>query len=118
MNSRRKGAGGELDAAHWLTDETGVSWIRAAQRCGRNGQADVVPEVGWPDGVPRLHVEVKRVAKLAVRHFLDQAILDAGDDADSGVPLVLMREDRGPGWMALLRGADFLRLSGWKAVDR
>jgi hypothetical protein len=115
MNSRRKGAVGERELAAELERITGIHWERSAQRCGKGGPADVRPSDGWPDGVPRLHCESKRPARIAVREYLDQAERDA---TASELPVVMMRENGRTKWMALIDLERFLRALGWCAVDR
>lgn len=110
MNSREKGKRGELELAAMLTERTGREWIRAAQRCGRNGQADVVPLHGFDQGERIVHCEGKRPARIAVREYLEQAKRDAA----SALPVVWMREDRNTEWMALLRAEDLIKLLGWE----
>jgi hypothetical protein len=58
-HSRRKGAGGEIEAAALLSVLTGKPWERTAQRSGK-----AMPDVWLADPVTRvttqIHVEVKR----------------------------------------------------------
>jgi hypothetical protein len=95
--SRDKGKRGEREAAamiahHW--NATGAR--RAVQFCGRSGDADLT-------GVPGLHCEVKRYARISALDFLQQAEMDASPDT---VPVVLMREDTSTEWVVMLRVSD------------
>lgn len=91
--SRDKGKRGEREAAaiigqHWNATEA----RRSVQFCGRVGDADLI-------GVPGLHLEVKRYAGIAALRFGEQAQRDA---TPGTVPVVLMREDGGTQWWAML----------------
>jgi len=95
--SRDKGKRGEREAAsaiaqHWNAKEA----RRAVQFCGRAGDADLA-------GVPGLHCEVKRYARLASIDFIEQAEMDA---APGMVPVVLMRDDTSTEWVCMLRVSD------------
>ena len=91
-NSKQKGKRGELEFVHALK-ALGIDARRTQQFCGTEGTADVDSEI---DG---LHWEVKRRTSIAAMRFIEQAERDrrSGD-----VPIVAMREDRGP-WTLMIR---------------
>ena len=93
-NSRRKGAEGERDAAHALTEVYGCPCRRGQQFAGGPDSPDVL-------GVPGLHFEVKRTEKFSIYKAMAQAIRDAGDR----VPVVLHRNNGGE-WLHVMRLAD------------
>lgn len=97
-NSRDKGARGERELAHWLT-EHGYPARRGCQYQGGPESPDVV--------CPSLpvHFEVKRTEKLRLYDAMKQAMADAGDN----VPVVAHRRSRGE-WLAILRLSDLLAL--------
>jgi hypothetical protein len=100
VNSRRKGASGELELVHELRAMGFADAARSAQRCGRNGTADLVPE-----SLPGYHIECKRPARIAATAYYEQA----KRDAKGSTPLVCMRENNGE-WLAMLSLADFVAL--------
>lgn len=104
MNSRDKGKRGELEAAH-LLKEYGYDARRGQQFSGANGDADVV-------GLPRIHLEIKRVEKLNIDDALSQSIRDAKDEE---VPVVMHRKNRTE-WKITMRFADWMML--FKAWER
>ena len=67
--SREKGKRGERELASKLREEYGYSTRRGQQYAGANGDADVV-------GLPKLHIECKRVEKLNIYDAVDQAKRD------------------------------------------
>lgn len=95
-NSRNKGAAGEREAAAAFTDATGIPAHRSAQRTGQHGDADV----STPS---RLHLEVKRRARIAATAFLEQAEAEAPDGV---VPVVVAREDGDTEWFVMVRLRD------------
>lgn len=98
MNSRQKGARGELEAAHELKKH-GYEARRGQQFSGANGDADVV-------GLPRIHLEIKRVEKLNIDEALSQSIRDAKDEE---VPVVMHRKNRTE-WKITMRFTDWIEM--------
>ena len=93
-HSRQKGKRGEREAAAQIAHYWGaVGARRSVQFCGRAGDADLT-------GVPGIHVECKRYARIAALDFLEQAEMDA---TAGEVPVVLMREDCATEWTVMLR---------------
>ena len=98
MNSRNKGARGELEFARFLSAR-GFSARRGRQYQGSPESPDVRCEelegvISW---------EVKRVEKLSIEKAMAQAIGDAGD----AVPVVAHRRNHCE-WLVTLRAEDFL----------
>ncbi len=98
MNSRRKGAKGELELSHKLKDY-GYDTRRGQQYCGANGDADVV-------GLPGIHIECKRVEKLNLYDAMAQAKSDAKGNEK---PTVFHRKDRCE-WLVTMRLEDWIEL--------
>jgi hypothetical protein len=71
VNSKQKGARGERELAHKLT-EYGYKSRRGQQYSGIEGD-DVV-------GLPGIHIECKRVEKLNIYDAIDQSKRDSGCD--------------------------------------
>ena len=102
VNSRRKGARGELELANHLKEEFGWEARRTQQYAGHSGDAsDVVISQ-----MPSLHVEVKRVQHLNLTAAMAQAIRDC----HGKTPTVWHRKDRG-GWMVTLRLEDLISIA-------
>lgn len=98
MKSRRKGKAGEREAAAKLREVLGADARRGAQHRGGPDSPDV-------DGVPGLHVEVKRCESLRMYDAMAQAVGDAG----AAVPLVMHRRNNRE-WLAIVRVDDLKRL--------
>lgn len=62
--------------------------VRSAQVDGRYG-ADL-------HGTGRLHIEAKVRRSLSVMEFLEQAVRDIGSQGSGKIPVVVMKEDKGP----------------------
>lgn len=90
MNSRAKGARGELEAAAKLR-EHGYEARRGQQFSGGGDSPDVVHTI------PGIHLEVKRVEKGQLYEWLEQAKRDAGDKT----PVVMHKRNRRE-WVAIL----------------
>lgn len=98
MNSRQKGKRGELELAHKL-EEYGVKARRGQQYSGAMGDADVI-------GLDGVHIECKRAEQLNI----EQAMLQAENDAREGeIPAVFHRKNREE-WKVTIRLDDFMRL--------
>ena len=98
MNSRQKGARGELELAEKLR-EYGYETRRGQQYSGANGDADVV-------GIPGIHIECKRVERLNIDEALSQAERDA---RDGEMPVVMHRKNRAE-WKVTMLLDDFMRI--------
>ena len=99
--AREKGKRGEREVAQRFKDAGFKDARRAVQYNGRPGTAaDVI-------GVPRLHIEVKRVEREAVRKWIAQAIRDAEAGGEGKIPVVCHRKS-GDEWLVTLRLEDFL----------
>jgi Holliday junction resolvase len=104
MNSRAKGARGELELAKKLR-EYGYECRRGQQYCGANGDADVI-------GLPGIHIECKRVERLNI----DEAMLQAIRDRRKGeYPAVFHRKNNGK-WMVTMLLDDWQEIyKEWRA---
>jgi len=96
--SRDKGKRGEREAAA-LFRQYGFDARRGVQYHGGPDSPDVT-------GVPGLHIEVKRVERLALYDALDQARRDAGPEE---IPVVVHRKNDCR-WVVVLGFEDFMTL--------
>ncbi len=98
INSRQKGAGGERELAHVLTDH-GIEARRGQQHAGGVESPDVIcTSEKFP-----FHIEGKRVEAGSLYKWMAQAEHDAG----CKIPLVAHRRN-GRRWVAILYLDDFL----------
>ena len=97
MNSKAKGNRGELEARDYVRQH----WF--APQCIRSAQAGGAFAADLLHAGENLHVEVKRRQRIAATHFMRQAEQDCGD---MDVPVVLMREDKYPSWLVVMRIED------------
>ena len=103
INSRQKGARGELELAHWLT-ERGIPARRGQQFSGGDDSPDVVTT--GSAAFDNIHIECKRVEAGSPYVWMTQAIADAG----AKMPTVFhRRNDRE--WLVVLRAEDFVFLA-------
>ena len=98
INSRKKGVRGEAQLASILR-EYGYETRRGQQYCGANGDADVV-------GIPRLHIECKRVERLNVYDAVAQSERDA---REGEVPVVMHRKNNCK-WLVTLSLDEFMKI--------
>lgn len=103
VNSRAKGARGEVELAHIL-QSYGYDTHRGQQYHGGPDSPDVV-------GVPGLHIEVKRVERLDLDAAMEQSIRDAGEGE---VPVVIHRKSRKL-WKVTLLLSDFMEM--WRRYE-
>lgn len=102
INSRAKGARGEVELAHFLTDH-GFAAERGQQHAG----APDAPDVKCPRlTAAGFHVECKRVEALQLYPALEQAQRDAGPMAVG----VVMHRRNGKDWAAIMPAEFFLNL--------
>lgn len=99
-NSRQKGKRGELELVHKLHDLGFPNARRGQQFKGTKDSPDVV------DGIPGVHIEVKRVQKLNLRAAMDKAVSEAEDL----IPMVAHRPNGEP-WNVTIRLNDIIRFS-------
>jgi len=93
-----KGARGELELAHLLSEQYGYNVRRGSVF---QGTSDLV-------GLTGIHPEVKRVEKLNIHDAMNQAIREA-DKRRDGVPTVFHRRNR-TGWLVTMRLDDWISL--------
>jgi Holliday junction resolvase len=90
LNSRAKGARGELELAEAL-NALGMFARRTVQYSGKSGDAaDVVV-----DGIC-LHIEVKRTQQVRLRDWIAQATRDA-----KGRPWIIFHRSNRSGWLVI-----------------
>lgn len=102
--NRERGKRGEREVAQMIRDY-GYPARRGAQYCGKTGQADV-------EGLPGVHIEVKRVERLNIENAMKQSVSDA---REGEVPIVVHRKDRSE-WLVTMRFDDYIRM--YKDADQ
>ena len=98
MNSRKKGARGELEAAKAWSLVMGGQARRGQQFSGGADSPDVVSDYAG------IHLESKRVEQGNPYRWIEQAVADAGVK----VPVLLHRRNREP-WLVIMRLTDVPR---------
>jgi Holliday junction resolvase len=96
VNSRAKGARGEIELAHFLTDH-GFPSKRGQQHAGGVDSPDVITPADFP-----FHVECKRVQAGNLYDWMAQASRDAGNK----IPMVQHRRNGQP-WLTIIYSDDF-----------
>ena len=105
---REKGKRGEREFAA-LCRDYGYDVRRTAQYRGNTGAA------GDVEGLPGIHVEVKRTEALKVWDYMAQSIHDAIAAGKEEIPIVAWRKNEHP-WLVILRFDDFMKIyPGWEA---
>jgi hypothetical protein len=99
INSKKKGARGEVEFAHILREYGFEDARRGVQYNGADGSADVI-------GLPNIHCEIKRTQKLNIYNAMDQAINDA---REGEIPAVFHRRNRDY-WKVTLKLEDFMEI--------
>lgn len=98
MNSKQKGKRGELEFARFCRDN-GYEVRRSQQFKGSADSADV-------EGLPHIHVEVKRVERLNIEEAMDQSKRDCGDGE---LPIVAHRKNNCE-WLVTMRAEDWFQI--------
>lgn len=98
-NSRQKGARGERELANYLKKQGFTEARRGQQYSGANGDPDVV-------GLPKIHIECKRVQKLN----LDSAMDQAREDANEGEMPAVFHRKNGKKWQVNMDLDDWVKL--------
>ena len=110
INSRAKGARGELMWADFCKGHGFPNVRRTAQYCGKTGEAsDCI-------GLPNLHQEVKFVEALNIRKAMEQAIRDAEAEGKGNIPIVAHKKSYCE-WLVTMRADDFLMMYGMSDVN-
>lgn len=102
-SSKRKGKIGELEVANLLKAAGFEAAHRSAQCKGNTGDAADV------EGLPGIHIEVKRVERLNLKKAYEQAVNDSKENGNNDIPAVFHRGSYQP-WMVTLSFEDFLKL--------
>ena len=103
VNSRAKGARGELEAA-LLLRQLGIEARRSVQYSGFTGDADLLTSCA------ALHFEVKFSERLSPYAYMEQAVRDASKPQRKPSPVVLMRSSHQP-WLVMVRASDWVAVS-------
>lgn len=98
INSREKGKAGERELASVLR-AFGYDARRGQQFSGANGDADVI-------GLPKIHIECKRVERLNIQDAYDQSQHDA---RDGELPVVMHRKNN-CSWLVTMSLADWIQM--------
>ena len=98
INSRQKGAAGERELANYFKGH-GFDTRRGQQFSGLQGDADVV-------GLPRIHIESKRVEKLNLDKAMEQSIRDS---RVGEIPTVMHRKNRAE-WLCTMKLSDWIEM--------
>jgi len=98
MNSKVKGNAGEREIAHIL-EAHGYTAHRGIQYNPDRFEADV-------EGLPGIHIEVKRVEQLNIYKAMEQSIRDA---KDGEMPVVIHRRNRDY-WKVTMRLEEWLEI--------
>jgi len=99
-NSREKGKRGELEFAHFLTDN-GYPARRGQQFKGTDDSPDVICEE-----LGDMNIEVKRREKFSINDIY-AAMVKASEQDPDRMPMVAYRSNGQP-WMICMSGEDFL----------
>lgn len=102
-SSKRKGKIGELEVTNLLKAAGFEAAHRSAQCKGNTGDAADV------EGLPGIHIEVKRVERLNLKKAYEQAVNDSKENGNNDIPAVFHRGSYQP-WMVTLSLEDFLKL--------
>ncbi len=100
--SREKGKRGEREWAKFCREQ-GYACSRTAQCRGNTGAA------GDVEGLPGIHMEVKRTEALRPWDYMVQAAHDAHEAGRGELPIVAWKKNDYP-WMVLMRAEDWFRL--------
>lgn len=106
--SRDKGKRGEREFALFCRDH-GYDCHRTAQYRGNTGAA------GDVEGLPGIHIEVKRTEALRAWDYMEQAIRDCAAAGDGDIPIVAWKKNEHP-WLVLMTAEDFFKIyPEWEA---
>jgi len=104
MNSRNKGARGELKWRDQLR-EAGFEAIRGCQNAGRDSGGGEAPDIICPN-LPKIHHEVKFVEKLNVQNAMNQAV----NDAKPGQIPIVAHKRKNCDWLVTVRAEDWFNI--------
>lgn len=107
--SREKGKRGEREVAN-LCKQYGYDCQRTAQNRGKTGEA------GDVEGLPGIHIEVKRTEKFSLYEALEQAKRDATAKGEGDMPVVFHRKNDHE-WVVVMAAGDFFTIyREWEAA--
>ena len=107
INSKQKGKAGELEFAHECQKYGFENVHRTAQTNGKLEQS-----LADCEGLPDIHIEVKRVESLNIDKAMEQSIRDLETKKEKKFPAVFHRKNRKPwkctmlleDWMTIYKG--------------
>lgn len=106
--SREKGKRGEREFASFCRDQ-GYDVHRTAQYRGNTGAA------GDVEGLPGIHVEVKRTENLKVWEYMNQSRHDTAQEGKGNIPVVAWRKNDHD-WLVIMSADDFFSIyKEWEA---
>ena len=106
--SREKGKRGEREWAAFCRDQGYDCW-RTAQYRGNTGDA------GDVEGLPGIHMEVKRTEAFRPWDYMTQAAHDAHEAGKDQLPIVAWRKND-HGWLVVMRAEDWFEIyREWEA---
>lgn len=100
--SRDKGKRGEREWALFCREQ-GYDCHRTAQYRGNTGAA------GDVEGLPGIHIEVKRTESLRPWDYMGQAVHDAAEAGKDELPIVAWKRNDYP-WMVIMRAEEWFEL--------
>lgn len=104
INSKKKGAHGELEFAHECQKYGFTNVHRTAQTNGKLEQS-----LADCEGLPGIYIEVKRVEQLNIDKAMEQSIRDLKTKKEKRIPVVFHRKNRKP-WKATMLLEDWFKL--------
>ncbi len=104
INSKQKGKNGELEFAHECEKYGLLGVHRTAQTNGKLEQS-----LADCEGLPGIHIEVKRVERLNIDGAMDQAKRDLSTKKEKRFPVVFHRRNRKK-WLATMEFQDWVEL--------
>ena len=104
INSKQKGKNGELEFAHECEKYGFMDVHRTAQTNGKLEQS-----LADCEGLPNIHIEVKRVEQLNIDKAMEQSVRDLQTKKEKRIPVVFHRKNRKP-WKATMLLEDWMTI--------
>ena len=104
INSKQKGKSGELEFAHECWKHGFNDVHRTAQTNGKLEQS-----LADCEGLPGIHIEVKRVEQLNLDNAMEQSVRDLTTKKEKRLPVVFHRKNRKK-WKASMYLDDWFKL--------
>ena len=103
INSKNKGKNGALEFVRLCHAEGFDKVHRTAQYRGNTGQA------GDVEGLPGIHVEVKRNERLNILEAMEQSVRDCEASGKGETPIVAHRKNNSP-WLVTMKAEDWFSM--------